>query len=140
MSIIITIISNITVLGSHNAICFEHFMPMSPGVNKKAAPIVSNTPPPYQVYTRFVCFTRNTLSTIVSSRVSAPPLNIDLIPFYVAPTPKNCKSVTLPPQPFMTIHPPLPKNFGELDYPPPLLQAPLPLKMYPCSKTQRLIF
>ena len=48
MSIIITIISNITV-------CHV--------VNKKAPPIVSPNPLLYQVFTRFVCcFTRNTFS------------------------------------------------------------------------------
>ena len=35
MSIIITIVSNITVLVSHNIIFFGLFMPMSHGVNKK---------------------------------------------------------------------------------------------------------
>ena len=53
VSIIITIISNITV-------CH--------GVNKKTLPIVSPTPFPYQVFTRLVCcFTRNTLSTFFCS-------------------------------------------------------------------------
>ena len=41
--IIITIISNITVLVSHNVICFGHFMSMSHGANKKAPTII---PPP----------------------------------------------------------------------------------------------
>ena len=44
VSIIIIIISsssNITVLVSHNGICFGYFMPMSHGVNKKAPPIHS---------------------------------------------------------------------------------------------------
>ena len=41
VSITITIISNITVLVSHNVVCFGA---MSYGVNKKAPPIVS--PPP----------------------------------------------------------------------------------------------
>ena len=63
-SIIITIISNITVLGSHNNIFFGYFMPFSHGVNKKA----SSTPLPNQVFARFVCcFTRNTLSNFFSS-------------------------------------------------------------------------
>ena len=44
MSIIISIISNTTMLLSHNFICFGHFMPMSYGTNKKAPTIVS--PPP----------------------------------------------------------------------------------------------
>ena len=53
VSIIITIISNITV-------CH--------GVNKKTPPIVSPTSFPYQVFTRLVCcFTRNTLSTFFCS-------------------------------------------------------------------------
>ena len=45
---------------------------------------------------------------IVSSRVSAPPSNIDLTPFYLG-QPKNSKSVKPPfyKQPF--------QNFGELD-------------------------
>ena len=54
VSIIITIISNITVLVSHNVIWFECFMPMSHSINKKAPPILSPTPPLYQVFTRFV--------------------------------------------------------------------------------------
>ena len=41
VSIIITIISNITVLVPHTVICFGHFMPMSHGVSKKVPPIVS---------------------------------------------------------------------------------------------------
>ena len=43
-SIIITIISNITVIVSHNVTCFGYFMPMSNGVNRKAPTIVSPTP------------------------------------------------------------------------------------------------
>ena len=35
MSITITIVSNITVLVSHNIIFYGFFMPMSHGVNKK---------------------------------------------------------------------------------------------------------
>ena len=51
--IIITNINNVTV-------CH--------GVNKKAPPVVSSTPLPYQVFTRLVCcFTRNTLSTFFCS-------------------------------------------------------------------------
>ena len=45
VSIIITIISNITVLVSHNAICFGYFIRISHDVNKKAPLIVSPTPP-----------------------------------------------------------------------------------------------
>ena len=41
MSIIITIVSNITVLVSHNIIFFECFMPMSHGVNMKTPSSVS---------------------------------------------------------------------------------------------------
>ena len=37
------IISNITVLVSHNVICCVYFIPMSHGVHKKAPPIVSLT-------------------------------------------------------------------------------------------------
>ena len=45
VSIIITIMSNTTVLLSHDVICFRHFMPMSYGDNKQAFTIVS--PPPH---------------------------------------------------------------------------------------------
>ena len=45
VSIIITIISNITVLVSHNVICFRYFIPMSHGVSKNAPPILSPIPP-----------------------------------------------------------------------------------------------
>ena len=63
MSIIITIISTITVLLSHNVISFGYFVPRSHGVSKKAPKFVSLPPlSPNQVFTRFVCcFTRNTL-------------------------------------------------------------------------------
>ena len=44
MTILITIISNIAVLVSHNIICFGYFIPMSHGVNKKSTPITA--PPP----------------------------------------------------------------------------------------------
>ena len=44
--IIITIISNITVLVSHNVICFGHFMSMSHGANKKAPTIIPPPNPP----------------------------------------------------------------------------------------------
>ena len=65
LCVIITIISNITVSVSHNVICFEYFMPISHGVNKKAPRIVSLNPPTNQVFTRLVCcFIRNTLSTL----------------------------------------------------------------------------
>ena len=63
MSIIITIVSNITVLVSH-IIFFGFFMPTSHGVNKKTPSSAYPTSiSPYQVFIRFVCFTRNTLST-----------------------------------------------------------------------------
>ena len=68
VSIIITIVSNITVLVSRNAISFGYFIPRSHGVNKKAPPIVSPTLLPYQVFTRFACcFTRNSLSILFFS-------------------------------------------------------------------------
>ena len=68
VSIMITIISNINVLVSHNVTCFGYFMPVSHGFIKKAPPIVSVTPPPHQIFTRFVCcFTRNTLTTLFCS-------------------------------------------------------------------------
>ena len=68
MSIVITIITNITVLVSHNIIYFRYFMLTSHGVNKKAPPVVSPTLFPYQVFTRFAFyFTRNTLSTFFCS-------------------------------------------------------------------------
>ena len=55
VSIIITIVSNITVLVPHNAIFFGYFMTLNYGVNKKTPQIVS---PPhlllhYQVFTKF---------------------------------------------------------------------------------------
>ena len=43
MSIIITIVSNITVLVSHNVTFFGFFMPMDHGVNKKTPSSVSPT-------------------------------------------------------------------------------------------------
>ena len=43
VSIIIAIVSNITVLLSHNIICSGCFMRMSHGINKKASPIASPT-------------------------------------------------------------------------------------------------
>ena len=44
MSIIISIISNTTMLLSHNVICFGHFMPMRYGANKEA-PTIFSLPP-----------------------------------------------------------------------------------------------
>ena len=69
VSIIITIVSDITVLVSHNVILFGYIMPMSYGINKKTAPSDScNLPPSYQVFMRYVCcFTINTLSTFFCS-------------------------------------------------------------------------
>ena len=61
-SILITIISNITVLVSHNVICFGYFFPTSHGVSKKAPPNVSPTPFPDQVFTRFVIAKNNAFS------------------------------------------------------------------------------
>ena len=62
VSIIISIASNITALVSH-VIGFGCFILMSHGVNKTTPLIVSQNPPPYQVFTRFLCcFERNTLS------------------------------------------------------------------------------
>ena len=68
MSIIITIVSNVTVLVSQNIIFFGFSMPMSHGVNNKTPPSVSpHLPLPYQVFARFVyCFTRNVWSTFNS--------------------------------------------------------------------------
>ena len=61
MSIIITIISNITVLVSHDVICFGYFIPMTYSVNKKVPPIVPH-PLTLPSFTRFVCsFRRNAL-------------------------------------------------------------------------------
>ena len=63
MSITITIVSNITVLVSHNIIFCGFFMPMSHGFNKKTtSSAFQHLHPPYQVFNRFVCFTRNALS------------------------------------------------------------------------------
>ena len=71
VSIIITIISNITVSVYHNIICLRYFMPMTHVVNEKALLIVSISPPTfssYKTFTRFVCcFTRNTLSNFFCS-------------------------------------------------------------------------
>ena len=53
MSIINTITSNITVLVSHNVVCFEYFIPMNYGVNSKAYPISSCLSPGLH-YTRFL--------------------------------------------------------------------------------------
>ena len=60
--------------------------------------------------------------TKVSSRVSAPPRNIDLIPFWqVPPNKKTYKSESVRPPLYEHPHPhsPPPQNFGELDSPPP---------------------
>ena len=68
VSIIITIISNITVLVSYNVIYFGCFIPMSHGVNKKALPIAFPTHPLSQVFTRFVAFQEiPTLLTLICS-------------------------------------------------------------------------
>ena len=68
VSIIITIISNITVLVSYNVIYFGCFIPMSQGVNKKALPIAFPTHPLSQVFTRFVAFQEiPTLLTLICS-------------------------------------------------------------------------
>ena len=54
MSIIITIISNIDVLMSHNIIFFGFFVSMSHSVHKKTPPSAfSHLLPPHQVFTRF---------------------------------------------------------------------------------------
>ena len=54
-SVIITIVSNITVLVSHDIIFFGFIMPMSHGVNKKTSSSVSPyLHLPYQVFTKFV--------------------------------------------------------------------------------------
>ena len=66
MLIIITNVSNITVLVSQNIIFFGFFMPMSHGVNKKTPPSASPTTlSPSRFYKKyltkfFCCFTRNT--------------------------------------------------------------------------------
>ena len=52
MSNIITIISKITELVSHNIVSHS-YIPISHGVNKKSPPIVSPGPLPYQVLIRF---------------------------------------------------------------------------------------
>ena len=44
----ITIIQNITVLVSHNIICFGYFLPMNHGVNKKAPLIAYKTSEMFQ--------------------------------------------------------------------------------------------
>ena len=54
MSIIITIVSNITVLVSHNIIFFGFFMPLSHGVNKKTPSSVSpHLPGLFVVYKKY---------------------------------------------------------------------------------------
>ena len=60
MSIIITTVSNIIVLVSHNIIFFLFFMPMSHGIYMTPPSASPHLPVPYQGFTRFVCcFTRN---------------------------------------------------------------------------------
>ena len=60
VSIIITIIGNITALVSDSVIFFGYFMSMSHGVIKKSPPSASSTSSPYQVFPKFVCcFTIN---------------------------------------------------------------------------------
>ena len=71
---------------------------------------------------------------IVSSRVSAPPWNIDLTPFYLAPPPKKFLNLLDPA--FMS-NPP--QNFGELDCPP--WDVPLPKKAKTrFLKKQKILF
>ena len=54
MSIVVTIISNITALVPDNFLCFGYFMPLSHDVNKKVLLQCSPlNPPPNQVFTRF---------------------------------------------------------------------------------------
>ena len=67
--------------------------------------------------------------SIVSSRVSGPPWNIVLTPFYQAPPPpKKKKKLNLSDLPFLSNSP---QNFGELNS---------PLKMYRCPKKQHSFF
>ena len=68
-------------------------------------------------------------TVIVSSRVSVPPWNIDLTPFYLAPSPPKKNSESANPPPFMSNSP---QNFGEL--------KSLPLKWILVQKKERLIF
>ena len=68
VSIIITIVSNITMLMSHIAIFFRYLMPLSHGVNKEDfSRYILHLLLPYQFFTQFVCFTINTLSTFFCS-------------------------------------------------------------------------
>ena len=69
VSILVTIISNITLLVSQNVIFFRYFILMGHAVNKKIPPSASFPPSsPYQVFTRFVCrFTINTLPNLFGS-------------------------------------------------------------------------
>ena len=46
LQLLLLVILLITVLVSHNNIYLEYFMPMSPGVNKKAPTIASSNPSP----------------------------------------------------------------------------------------------
>ena len=79
MSIIITIISNITVLVSHSAICCGYFMPTNHGISSKASLIVSPTLLPYEVVTRFACcFTRNSLSILFCPDQAIAKINVVL--------------------------------------------------------------
>ena len=68
VSIIITIVRNITVLVSYNIYLVWIFMPVSHGVNKYSSQVPPTTSLPTKVCTRFVCcFTKNTLSTLFYS-------------------------------------------------------------------------
>ena len=56
MSIIITIVSNITLLVLYNIIYFGYFMTMSHTINKNTSPSASlHLPFHYEVFTRFAC-------------------------------------------------------------------------------------
>ena len=67
VSIIITIISNITVLVSHNIICFGYFMSISRYVNKKAAP------------TQCALGSQGPLKNIIPSFLPSPHLNLQTV-------------------------------------------------------------
>ena len=62
VTVLVTMVSDITVLVSQNVIFFRYFMPMGHGVNKKSPPSASFPPSStYQVFSRLVCsFTINT--------------------------------------------------------------------------------
>ena len=51
--IMITVISIITMLVSHNVICFGYFIHMSHGFDEKAPPALFPIPLPYPVFTKF---------------------------------------------------------------------------------------